>query len=120
MKFLFCNDCGKPYPIYDPEVASLIGKLPRDLVEFTEGQDEQRKFCRREHDCEDLTVIAIHSIPIGKGDIMAPIAYIALNKNRVPVIVVKTRKNISEPPRYQFYRNVDKTPLNFPPTLLMA
>lgn len=117
MKFLYCRECDKVYPVHE---VGWINSPLLEGVEFTEGNDDQREFCRGCYACETLVVIADYIVKGGEEDPLKTIAFTVVNSEGVAMVVVKKRRGISESPSYKVYYNKNETQIVIPRALLMA
>jgi len=116
MKFLYCRKCGQVYPDHD---VGWISGSPLEGVEFTEGRDDQREFCRGFHACENLAVVTSYVVKGKEWDPLKTLAFVVVNGEGVAMVVVKERRSIGEPPSYKLYRNRGEV-MPIPAALLRA
>lgn len=117
MEFLYCRECDQIYPVHE---VGWINDPLLEGVEFTEGNDDQREFCRTFHACETLNVVTDYVVKGEKGDPLKTLVFIVVNSEGVAMVVFKKRKSISEPPSYKVYRSKNEVQMVIPRALLMA
>lgn len=117
MEFLYCRECDQIYPVHE---VGWINGPSLEGVEFTEGNDNQRGFCRGYHTCETLVVVTDYIVKGEEEDPLKTLAFVVVNSEGVAMVIVKKRRDISEPPSYKVYRDKDETRMVIPRALLMA
>lgn len=100
MKFLYCQKCGRLYPVHEVRWAKLP---PLDWAEFTEEEEEQQEVCGKGHTFE-IFVVFSDAILGNKDDIYRrTLVFCVINSAGVPAIVTKTRRSLASPPMYKYY-----------------
>lgn len=119
MEFLFCKTCRKLYPIFEPELVSLIGQLPEDdeFPVFDRGTGEQLDFCNRYHPREIFPVLYDFIIKGEDSDPLKMLGFLVLTSVGKRLIV-KVRESIEDSPCYEFF--LKSTSRTFPFALLTA